>query len=119
MDGVADSGDFSKLKLLDPYLAAYKKTVSFLKTGAVPEEYAGLHLELLNSMHNTALAVGNMKRLEGDPALALIGTQLYIKESVRMGAYLSNLKLQAQKDAVKFSGKDGGSFFNQYFEKIL
>ena len=55
----------------------------YLQKEIVPESYAELHVELLNIMQNTLFAVRNMKEIEEDPAKAIVGMRLYVKEGER------------------------------------
>lgn len=109
---------FQNVKLFDPLLEAYKNMVLFLKKETVPENYADLHLEVLNIMQNTLFAVRGMKNIEEDPAKAIVGIRLYQKETGRTQEFLKNLKSQVEKDGIKFNENDGGRFFTKYFEQI-
>lgn len=109
---------FKNTKLFDPLLIAYKNMVLFLQKEIVPESYSNLHLSALNIMQNTLFAVRSMKNIEEDPAKAIVGIRLYIKETERAQEFLKNLKEQIKKDGIKFEEKEGGYFFKQYFEQI-
>ncbi len=115
LSAMLNDENFARAKELEPYLTAYQKTAGTLKKMPVPKSYAALHLEALNIMQNTASAVENMKGVAGDPARALIGLRIYIKEVVRSQIFLKNLKAQIKNDSIKFTDNDGGAFFAQYF----
>ena len=75
---------YEDLKKLVAYVAAYQKTVEFLKQENVPASYASLHLELMNIMQNTAAADSFMMVTDKDPARGLAGLALYLKQVERL-----------------------------------
>ncbi len=105
-------------KIFDPLIGAYQNMEEFLKKETTPEQYAEIHLLALNIMHNTFLAVRNMKNLEEDPLKAIIGIKLYEKEQERSQEFLKKLKENVKKDGLNFKQGDGGYFFIKYFEQI-
>ena len=118
IDSILTSKDFSQVQLFDHFISAYEKTVSFLRKTPIPPAYADAHLKLLNGMQNTLFAVRDMRRIEQDPARAIIGIQLYLKESDHAPEYLVLFKNQVAKDGLAFAGEDPGAFFVQYFSKL-
>ncbi len=115
---VLSKEQFENTKLFEPLIEAYKNMVLFLQKETVPETYTELHLEILNIMQNILFAVRSMKNIEEDPAKAIVGVRLYVKETKRTAEFLKNLKMQIEKDGIGFSEQDGGRFFNQYFSNI-
>lgn len=118
LNEMANTGNFSGLDKLDPYILAYKKTMKFLEPEAVPEPYSELHLALLNSMNNTLIAVESFRKIDGDPVRAMLGLQIYYKELFNARQYLTDLKKQTDTDKIVFGENEEGHFFNQYFAKI-
>src|SRR3989344_3766197 len=118
MESFSDTRDPAKLETLTNYILAYKTTVDFMKKEPVPNTYADLHLELLNSMQNTMLAAQNMQKMPLDPVLGLIGVNLYYAEVGRARQYLAALKAQTEMDKIAFADNEPGAFFNQYFDGI-
>ena len=109
---------FKDVKLFNPMIEAYKNMTFYLQKETAPETYAGLHLSAMNIMQNTLFAIRSIKEIEEDPAKAIVGMRLYMKESERTEEFLKNLKKQVEKDKITFAENDGGYFFNKYFEQI-
>lgn len=84
LDGILSAEKYEDLKKLDAYVSAYQKTVEFLKKQNIPENYAILHLELMNIMQNTAVADSFMRVVDKDPARGLAGLELYLKQAERL-----------------------------------
>lgn len=103
--------NFEELKKLDKYAGAYKKAVEFLKKQKVPVSYAILHLELMNIFNNTALAVGDMQKIESDPAKGLIGFSIYLKQTGRGPEAYKAMKKQIISDKITLSPGEGGYHF--------
>lgn len=90
LDRVLSAEKYEDLKKLDGYIAAYQKTVDFLKKQNVPENYAALHLELMNIMQNTAVADSFMRVVDKDPARGLMGLELYAKQAERLQKFYNS-----------------------------
>ncbi|MEK7502814.1 MAG: hypothetical protein AAB556_00010, partial [Patescibacteria group bacterium] len=118
VDLIVSGENFKNIKLFDPIIEAYKNMAFYLQKEIVPKSYAELHVELLNIMQNTLFAVRNMREIEDDPAKAIVGMRLYVKEGERTEEFLKKLKSQVERDKIKFEEKEGGYFFTKYFNEI-
>lgn len=90
VDRALSAEKYEDLKKLDAYIAAYQKTVEFLKKQSVPENYASLHLELMNIMQNAAVADSFMRVTDKDPARGLMGLSLYVKQAERLQKFYNS-----------------------------
>ena len=121
LDKAVSSSDFTGLKKLGVYVAAYQKSVAFLKKPRrpdgqekVPAAYAPAHLELLNILNNTATAVSYMQATEKDPARGLVGLAIYVKQLERIPNFVKSMQRQIKSDGINFSKTDGGYHFLKY-----
>ena len=114
LDNAISTSNFDGLKKLDADISAYKKAVDFLKKEKVPENYAPMHLELMNILNNTAIAASYMQMTEKDPAKGLIGLSLYFNQVERAQNFSKSIKTQIKKDALEFKPAEGGYHFVKY-----
>lgn len=108
------SKDFSKLSALDPYIAATKKHIAFLKKEEVPISYADLHLEFLNVTNNAKYADEKMRNLENDPLGAIAGAQYFATQVPRFINVLKNIKERVDSDKLIFNKNESGAQFYNY-----
>ena len=115
LDDAVSNSNFGGLKKLDAYISAYKKAVEFLNPPAggekVPENYASSHLELMNILNNTAIAVSYMQATEKDPAKGLIGLSIYFNQIPRAANFTKSIKARIKADALEFKPAEGGYHF--------
>ena len=114
LDNAISTSNFDGLKKLDADISAYKKAVDFLKKEKVPENYAPMHLELMNILNNTAIAASYMQMTEKDPAKGLIGLSLYFNQVERAVNFSKSIKAQIKIDALEFKPAEGGYHFVKY-----
>jgi len=114
LDEAISDEKFEELQKLATYVSAYKKAVDFLKKEKVPAAYVPLHLELMNILNNTAIAVSYMQATEKDPAKGLVGLSLYFKQVERIPNFSKPIQAQIKKDALVFKPAEGGYHFAKY-----
>lgn len=98
----------------DPYLAAYAASEKQLLAIAVPPSFLKLHLDLLNSFHNTAIAVEAMKASADDPIRGTLGVGWYLQEVNRSRDFLKSMYAAMQDKRLIVSSKDPGFLFMEY-----
>lgn len=105
-------GKEEELNKLDPYISAYRKTVSDLQNLTVPENknYISLHLFLANIMNNLEKSVAAMKLVFQDQFQMVFGTKWYLNEAVRWKKFEEDFKILAVKDGIVFEKNEGGAF---------
>lgn len=104
----ADAGIF------DPYIAAYAGAEKELLAVAVPPPFLKLHLDLVNSFHNTAIAVEAMKTSGRDPARGTLGAGWYLREVDRSRDFLKNMYATIQQTRLVLSPREPGFLFVEY-----
>ena len=117
MIGVLRSQDNSQLSELEKFRGPYAGALKNLLALAVPEEYAGAHLELLNILKNSERSGEDMKKLPDDPFQALVGISEYFKTISRMEAYLSKINSQMDRDGIILTSGDSGFLLVDYHLK--
>ena len=117
MIGVLRSQDNSQLSELEKFRGPYAGALKNLLALAVPEEYAGAHLELLNILKNSERSGEDMKKLPDDPFQALVGISEYFRVASRMVAYLSKINSQMDRDGIILTSGDSGFLLVDYHLK--
>lgn len=107
-------GDGFDFTAFDPYIAAYADAEEQLLAIAVPPSFLKLHLDLLNSFHNTAIAVEAIKASEHDPAQGALGAGWYLQEAARSRDFLKNMYATMQEKHLVISSKEPGFLFVEY-----
>lgn len=115
MIDVLQTRDNSRLAELEKFRAPYEKALKDLAALAVPEDYALLHLELLNILKNSERAGKDMERLPDDPFQALIGISEYLKNVSRMETYLAKINYAMDADKIILTSRDPGYLFVDYY----
>ena len=114
VNAVLASERYEDLKKLGAYIAAYQKTIDFLKKQRVPANYASLHLDLMNILQNTAAADSFMMVTDKDPARGLMGLVIYFKQAERAPQFYKSMQRQIKNDGLNFAKSDGGYHFVGY-----
>ena len=117
MIGVLRAQDNSRLSELEKFRGPYAEALKNLLALAVPEEYAGAHLELLNILKNSERSGEDMQKLPDDPFQALVGISEYFKTISRMVAYLSKINSQMDQDGIIMTSRDSGFLLVNYHLK--
>ncbi|MCH7597879.1 hypothetical protein IID27_02425 [Patescibacteria group bacterium] len=71
------------LRKLDELSSLYAGFTEELLTMAVPENIAGIHLKLTNSIQNIALALDDMSKIESDPIKSMLGAADYSNQRAK------------------------------------
>lgn len=95
-----ETQDYTKLKILDPYLAAYAGAIAQLKKLPTPPRLAQLHLAYLNLVVAQQTAVRAMREAEQDPVRALVGAKKYIAAHQQLQTLFEQFQTQYQKIGV-------------------
>jgi len=103
------------LEKLDPLIARYETIIALLQNMSVPLAYADMHTQFLNINAALKKAAEDMRALPDDPIRSSLGIGLFREKLDSVLVFLRGLKAQFEKDNIRFSPNEPGSFFYQYF----
>ncbi|MCK9351320.1 MAG: hypothetical protein WCT49_00210 [Candidatus Paceibacterota bacterium] len=107
-----DSASFETLPKL---ISARKDQISAVSKLKVPEYLAPIHLNLLNQLSDTVIAIENIGYMVSDPARGLIGMQQYKSTMTKMKITLDSVTTHFDNSGISFTATENASLLYNAF----
>ncbi len=86
-----NSVNVAALAELEPFVTQNKKIIDALVQMSVPQSFAILHLNVINTLEGVVENLSNIMLYESDPIMALSGISKYQEDALKLEANLNNL----------------------------
>jgi hypothetical protein len=102
-----DAESFSSLPAIE---TAKRNEITAVLKLKVPEDLSVFHLDILNELSYTLLAIENISYMVSDPARGLIGMQQYKNATTKLGETISSITTHFENSGISFTKDENGAF---------